>query len=63
METYASGRNRVHTSSSKEQILAAIAEYDDFVKRQPSDPLAQLLQECAADLREELELRERKAVA
>lgn len=57
MKTYSSGNNRVHASSSLEQINAAIAEYEAYAQKHPNQKLSLDLLECAADLREELELR------
>jgi len=57
MKTYKSGRPRVHSSSTVADIKAAIAEYEQFAKDKPQNNLTPQLIECAADLREELELR------
>lgn len=57
MKTYSSGRPRVHTSPTVDAINAAVAEYEKFGIDNPEHKLTPLLLECAADLREEIELR------
>lgn len=57
MKTYKSGGPRVHATTPRAEIIRAIEEYE---RRAPvlGNQLAADLLACAADLREELELRE-----
>lgn len=57
MKTYRSGRNRVHICLSLTENNAAINEYEQFAAYHPFNNLTPELLECAADLREELEIR------
>ena len=59
MKTYNSGRPRVHTSFSSEQIVTALQEYAEFCAKFPADSLVNELQECITDLQEELTSRKK----
>ncbi len=70
MKLYTSGRPRVHASFTREELDAAITEYEAFAQNNPADPLARELSDCAKDLREEIayfrprklaEVKERKS--
>lgn len=59
---YRSGRPRVHASVPEAGVLAAIEEYERVAADPGTTPeLARDLQETAADLKEELEMRENES--
>ena len=62
MKTYRSGKNRVHVCLSLSEIKAAIDEYEQFAAYHPFNNLTPELLGCAADLREELEIRSNQSV-
>lgn len=55
---YTSGRPRVHTYGTEDEINAAIREYETFARANPNDPLGRDLLETVADLRDELKMRQ-----
>lgn len=61
MEHYTSGSPRVHACAPLPGVLAAIEEYERRGKDGTLSPaLSRELLDCAADLREEVTIRERE---